>query len=221
MKRLTILAAALMSCLCAFAQREVFLFPDFQKGHIVFYNNATSDVELNIDTYNQVIYYIQGDQLMQMTNMQSIGNLTVGDRRFVIHDGLLCEAVDVAGHPVLVNWKFKNVNKGSKGALGATTQSKVDVLWTNLDAGTVVPGQGRAAEQGEYVLEVCQMKSDNTYFITVGGQSYRVRKLKDLYKAFPDVAPQLKAFAKENHLLMTSAEDSFKIFTELFRLLGD
>ena len=221
MKRLIILAAALMSCLCAFAQREVFLFPDFQKGHIVFYNNATSDVELNIDTYNQVIYYIQGDQLMQMTNMQSIGNLTVGDRRFVIHDGLLCEAVDVNGRPVLVNWKFKNVNKGSKGALGATTQNKVEVLWTNLEAGTVVPGEGRAAQQGDYVLEVWQMKSDNTYFISVDGRDYRVKKLKDLYKAFPDVAPQLKAFAKENHLLMTSAEDSFKIFRKLFELKGE
>lgn len=221
MKRLIILAAALMSCLCAFAQREAFLFPDFQKGHIVFYNNATSDVELNIDTYNQVIYYIQGDQLMQMTNMQSIGNLTVGDRRFVIHDGLLCEAVDVNGRPVLVNWKFKNVNKGSKGALGATTQNKVEVLWTNLEAGTVVPGEGRAAQQGDYVLEVWQMKSDNTYFISVDGRDYRVKKLKDLYKAFPDVAPQLKAFAKENRLLMTSAEDSFKIFRKLFELKGE
>ena len=221
MKRLIILAAALMSCLCAFAQREVFLFPDFQKAHIVFYNNATSDVELNIDTYNQVIYYIQGEQLMQMTNMQSIGNLTVGDRRFVIHDGLLCEAVDVNGRPVLVNWKFKNVNKGSKGALGATTQNKVEVLWTNLEAGTVVPGEGRAAQQGDYVLEVWQMKSDNTYFISVDGRDYRVKKLKDLYKAFPDVAPQLKAFAKENHLLMTSAEDSFKIFRKLFELKGE
>ncbi len=221
MKRLTILAAALMSSLCAFAQREVFLFPDFQKAHIVFYNNATSDVELNIDTYNQVIYYIQGEQLMQMTNMQSIGNLTVGDRRFVIHDGLLCEAVDVNGRPVLVNWKFKNVNKGSKGALGATTQSKVEVLWTNLEAGTVVPGEGRAAQQGDYVLEVWQMKSDNTYFISVDGRDYRVKKLKDLYKAFPDVAPQLKAYAKENRLLMTSAEDSFKIFRKLFELKGE
>lgn len=221
MKRLTILAAALMSSLCAFAQREVFLFPDFQKAHIVFYNNATSDVELNIDTYNQVIYYIQGEQLMQMTNMQSIGNLTVGDRRFVIHDGLLCEAVDVNGRPVLVNWKFKNVNKGSKGALGATTQNKVEVLWTNLEAGTVVPGEGRAAQQGDYVLEVWQMKSDNTYFISVDGRDYRVKKLKDLYKAFPDVAPQLKAYAKENRLLMTSAEDSFKIFRKLFELKGE
>ena len=43
----------------------------------------------------------------------------------------------------------------------------------------------------------------------------------ELYKAFPDVAPQLKAYSKENRLLMTSAEDSFKIFDKLFELKGE
>ena len=55
----------------------------------------------------------------------------------------------------------------------------------------------------------------------MGGQYYKARKLADLYKAFPDQAPALKAYAKENKLLMTSAEDSFKIFTKLFELLGE
>ena len=65
------------------------------------------------------------------------------------------------------------------------------------------------------------MRCENTYFLTVGGQYYKAKKLKDLYKAFPAQAPALKAYAKENRLLMTSAEDSFKIFAELFRLLGE
>ena len=113
-----------------------------------------------------------------------------------------------------MNWKFRNVNKGSKGALGATTQNRVDVIWTSGNHATADD------RTGEHSLDIWQIRCENTYFITVDGQDYQVRKLKDLYKAFPDVAPELKAYARENKLLMTSAEDSFKIFSEFFRLLG-
>ena len=131
-----------------------------------------------------------------------------------MHNGLLCEVYDLKGEKVLVNWKFRNVNKGSKGALGATTQNRVDVLWT---AGSHATADDRT---GEHALDIWQIRCENTYFITVDGRDYQVRKLKDLYKAFPDVAPELKAYARENKLLMTSAEDSFQIFSEFFRLLG-
>lgn len=221
MKRILIILTVLLAGLQASAQKTTFLFPDFTEGCLVFFNQSKVDLKLNFDTINQTLYYMQGDQLMELTNLKDVHTLTAGGREFVLHDGLLCEVVETGGRRILVNWKFRNVNKGSKGALGATTQNKVEVLWTNLEAGTVVPGEGRAAQQGDYVLEVWQMKSDNTYFISVDGRDYRVKKLKDLYKAFPDVAPQLKAFAKENHLLMTSAEDSFKIFRKLFELKGE
>ena len=196
-------------------KQESFLFPDFVRGHLVFANGSTADVELDFDTIRQKLYYIRGNDVMELTNLQDVRSLTVGERSFVMRDGLLCEVYDVNGEKVLVNWKFRNVNKGSKGALGSTTQNHVDVLWTS---GSHATADDRT---GEHSLDIWQIRCENTYFLLVDGQYYRVKKLKELYKAFPAVAPQLKAFAKENHLLMTSAEDSFKIFTELFRLLGD
>lgn len=196
-------------------KQESFLFPDFVRGHLVFANGSTADVELDFDTIRQKLYYIRGNDVMELTNLQDVRSLTVGERSFVMRDGLLCEVYDVNGEKVLVNWKFRNVNKGSKGALGSTTQNHVDVLWTS---GSHATADDRT---GEHSLDIWQIRCENTYFLLVDGQYYRVKKLKELYKAFPAVAPQLKAFAKKNHLLMTSAEDSFKIFTELFRLLGD
>jgi hypothetical protein len=196
-------------------KQESFLFPDFVRGHLVFANGSTADVELDFDTIRQKLYYIRGNDVMELTNLQDVRSLTVGERSFVMRDGLLCEVYDVNGEKVLVNWKFRNVNKGSKGALGSTTQNHVDVLWTS---GSHATADDRT---GEHSLDIWQIRCENTYFLLVDGQYYRVKKLKELYKAFPAVAPQLKAFAKENHLLMTSAEDSFKIFTELFRLLGE
>ena len=197
------------------AKQEAFLFPDFVKGRLVFANGSTADVDLDFDTIRQTLYYIRGNDVMELTNLQDVRTLTVGSREFVMHNGLLCEVLDLDGHKILVNWRFRNVNKGSKGALGATTQNRVDVLWTS---GSHATADDRT---GEHSLDIWQIRCENTYFLAVDGQDHQVRKLKDLYKAFPSVAPQLKAYAKENKLLMTSAEDSFKLFGRLFGLLGE
>ena len=215
MKRFIIILTALLAGLQASAQRTTFLFPDFTEGSLVFFNQSKADLKLNFDTINQTLYYMQGDQLMELTNLKDVRTLTAGGREFVLHDGLLCEILDNHGKKILVNWRFRNVNKGSKGAMGATTQNRVDVLWT---AGSQATATDRT---GEHALDIWQIRCENTYFITVGDKYYRVKKLKDLYKAFPDVAPQLKAYSKENRLLMTSAEDSFKIFDKLFELKGE
>ena len=215
MKRFILILTILAASLPALAQRTAFLFPDYTKGHLVFANQATADVSLNFDTQSQNLYYLRGNDVMELTNLQEVRTLTVGERNFVMHDGLLCELVDMDGRKILVNWKFRNVNKGSKGALGATTQNRVDVLWSS---GSHATSDDRT---GEHSLDIWSIRCENTYFITVDGQYYRAKKLADLYKSFPAQAPALKAYAKENKLLMTSAEDSFKLFAELFRLLDE
>ena len=215
MKRFVLALTVLLAGLPALAQRTAFLFSDYVKGHLVFASQATADVSLNFDTQGQTLYYLRGNDVMELTNLQDVRTLTVGERNFVMHDGLLCELVDMDGHKILVNWKFRNVNKGSQGALGATTQNRVDVLWTS---GSHATADDRT---GEHSLDIWSIRCENTYFITVGGQYYKANKVKDLYKAFPAAAPALKAYAKDNKLLMTSAEDTFKLFSELFRLLDE
>ena len=218
MKRLIISLLALMGLLLSASaqspKQESFLFPDFVRGHLVFANGSAADVEFDFDTIRQKLYYIRGNDVMELTNLQDLRTLTVENRTFVMHDGLLCEVYDLQGEKVLVNWKFRNVNKGSKGAMGSTTQNRVDVLWTN---GSHATADDRT---GEHSLDIWQIRCENTYFITVDGRDYKIKKLKDLYNAFPAQAPALKAYAKENRLLMTSAEDSFKLFAEFFRLRG-
>ena len=209
------LACALLPVSAQSQKQESFLFSDFIRGHLVFANGSSADADVDFDTIRQKLYYIRGNDVMELTNLQDLRTLTIGERTFVMHDGLLCEVYDLQGNKVLVNWKFRNVNKGSKGAMGATTQNRVDVLWTS---GSHATADDRT---GEHSLDIWQVRCENTYYLAVDGQYYKARKLKDLYKAFPDQAPSLKAYAKENRLLMTSAEDSFKLFSELFRLLGE
>lgn len=226
MKRLPLLLAALLFSLAALAQsqNQFYLFPGFVKAHMVFRGNASADAAINFDALHQTIYYMDGNVRMEMTNMQDLLALNLPDRSFVMHDGLLCEVMeDESGHQVLVNWKFKNVNKGSKGALGATTQAHVEVLHSyEFTPATPFPVTDwhlySDDEETPPSVEIWQKKNDNTYFVQVDGQTYRIKRLKDLYKAFPDHSRELKAYAKEKKLTMQSAEDAFKMFDRLYEL---
>ena len=205
MKRLLVILSLLSLPILAQAQGHFFLFPDFMEGHIRFINRSEEVVRMNFDALNQKIFYYEGETLMELTNLNMVSRLEADDRTFVVHDDLLCEVIEREKGRVLVNWKFKNVNTGSVGALGATTQSKVEALHS----------------RSEHSQEMWQKKNDNTYFFTVGDQEYRVKRLKDLYKAFPQHAAALKAFAKENELTMTNADDAFRMFDYLWSILPE
>ncbi len=183
-------------------------------------NTKTEHLKMNIDALGQKIFYYQGETLMELVNMNMVKSVEADGRSFIFKDGMLCEICENENGVILINWKFRNVNVGSRGAMGFTTQAKVEVLRTyDLDAAYTLQNFGRYAEQDTYSTEVWKKKGDNTYFFSIEGTEYKVKKLKDLYKAFPDAAKQLKSFAKSNQLTMENAADAVRIIDYLRTLL--
>ena len=216
---LSALFVSLFSALSLMAQQPVFLFPEFQPGTLSFQGFERKEhLLLNIDAMGQRIYYLQGETLMELTNMYQMDTLLVNGKRFVMKEGLLCEQLAWPGDTVYVNWKFKNVNKGTKGALGSTTHNKVDVLWTSVAPGEPVQGEGVYAQRGDYMLEVWQRKGNNTYIFSIDGVQYKAQRLGDLYKAFPDKAPELKAYVKEKKYTLENAQQALQVISYLKRL---
>ena len=207
--------------LAAQQNRRIYLFPEFTVARMEFYNHTVVDVKMNFDAAGQKVYYYDEETLMEMTNLPMVKILQVGDRVFVVREGLLCEVFDQAIGPVLVNWKFKTVNKGNVGAMGIPTQGKVDVI-SSMDLGqtSYSPSNKGETERADiHNPEIWEQKSDNTYFLSIHKQWYRIKTLKDLYAAFPDYASQLKGYAKSERLTMVKAEDAFKMFDYLHSLV--
>ncbi len=204
------------------AQQRFFLFSEFVPGEISFRGFSRPEkVVMNIDAMGQKIFYLQGETLMELTNASMIDSIRVEGKKFVMKDGLISEELAWPGDTVYVNWKFKNVNKGSKGALGATTQAKVEVVQSfEFSPATPFP----VADWHRYSMdedgapgsvEVWQRKNDNTYFFTLDGTEYKVKRLKDLYKAFPDKAPALKEYVKEKKYTMENAQQALSVIAYL------
>lgn len=200
-------------------QRQIYLFPDFQQGAIyVNGSHRPQNVTMNIDALEQRIYYLQGGTLMELTQLYRLDSLKISGHTFVMKNDLLCERLALQNDTLLVNWKFNKVNMGAAGAMGITTQNNVEVLWTNPNM-EPVQGEGHYSSTGAFSPEIWQSRSDNTYFFRVDGQEYRVRRAKDLYKAFPAQSADLKAFMKEHHYRMENAQQALQIISYLQSLL--
>ena len=221
---LSVILLSAFTGLSLLAQQRYYLFSEFKPAEISFKGYSRPErVLMNIDAMGQRIFYFQGETLMELTNASMIDTLKVNGLKFVMKDGLLCEQMAWKNDTVYVNWKFKNVNKGSKGALGFTTQAKVEVLHSyEFTPATPFP----VADWGLYShdgdgssVEVWQRKNDNTYFFYVDGNEYKVKRLKDLYTAFPQQAPELKAYVKEKKYTMENAQEALTVIAYLKSLL--
>ena len=84
---------------------------------------------------------------------------------------------------------------------------------------TDMTGEGRYSSTGAFSSEIWQSRSANTYFFFAGGREWKARRLKDLYKAFPDQAAALKSFAKEHRYRMENAQQALQIIAHLQNLL--
>ena len=69
MRKLILLLMAVVS-LTAMSQqlKRVYFFDGFAKGHVMYKNGSKYNVKLNYDANNQVMLFMQGDVMMEMTN---------------------------------------------------------------------------------------------------------------------------------------------------------
>jgi len=218
MRKIFILAAGLLAlAFSASAQQRMYLFPDFTDASVRFIGNTRLEkLRLNFDMLSQKLLYLDGETLMEITNMPMIQTVVTGDRQFMMREGMLCEVINVQDMQVLVNWRVKKVNVGSRGALGYTTQAKVEVLRSfEFDTPYTITDFRKPTEQDVHSLEVWRQKNENTYFLNIGGDVKKVQYLKDLYKAYPEHVQALISFAKAKKPKTLNAEDAFKMFQYL------
>lgn len=108
--------------------KRIFLFNDFVQAQIKFRNHSVSVVSLNYDASNKTMLFRQGEEMMEMTNPAQVDTVIIGKRKFVPVGRGFYEVVCRKEGVVYIDWLLKDVNIGSKGALGSVTQGSVKNL---------------------------------------------------------------------------------------------
>lgn len=200
-------------CVGAYSQEPIYLFPDYTQATFRLKTRITTSGRINIDAKYQKILYMQGDDVMEMTNCPLIDTLYVDGRKFVWKNSCLCEYLRMEYGTLYINWKFRDTPAGKIGAMGTVTQQKVEVLQVpGLNSEYSYDNIGKYEDKTDVWVE----KNENVYFWAVKGKEYKIRRPSDLYRCFPDKADAVKRYMRHNNFTMKSAEEAKMIFKFIY-----
>ena len=104
MKRLTvILLSGILSSAGVLAQEPAFLFEDFTPATIKIKDGTVCEVSVNLDANSQKLYYIDGDNVMEMTNISELDTLYADNRKFVMKNNSICEYIPKEYGAIFIN----------------------------------------------------------------------------------------------------------------------
>lgn len=207
------------------AQGErIFLFDNFAQGGVYFKNGAVNAALMNYDANNGKMYFQQGGELMELMGVAAIDSIKFGDRKFIQLQGDFIEPFKTEHGTISIQWRIHKIHQGYEGAYGLTTQSggaKKIQLPSNFGMGTFTTSGGGGmyngtfgvndAHEGGRNFDVWKMQTSCIYHFAKDGKIYKVKRTKDLLKAFPDKKEEIKRYATENSLDMLSADKALQL----------
>ncbi|MCF0179750.1 MAG: hypothetical protein HUJ97_05830 [Bacteroidales bacterium] len=222
MKKLIILFFIILCSASSRAQERIFIFDNFETATVQFKNGAKNVSLMNYDANGGKMYFIQGEELMELQGVENIANVTFGERKFVQEKSDFLELVKLENGDVNILWRIHKIHEGYKGAYGLVTQSggaRKITLEGNFGMGGL-SGAGGGMYNGTYGVntedgatrfDVWKAKSENVYYIIKDGKTIKIKRTKDLQKAFPEKKEDIKNFMDENNINMLNADMALKL----------
>lgn len=229
MKRLSLLSLLLL-CLSIIGARgqRIFLFDQFGESTVYMKNKTVTKSKMNYDANSGKVYFMQGEEMMELTNLMQIDSIHFGDKKFVVKGNDILENYSTPAGIVQIKWRINRVHDGYEGAFGTSqVPSKKLQLSGDFGMGTISGASGgmyngsfgvNDHQEGGRNLDVWRNKSQNTYYFEKDGKSYAVSKMSQLQKAFPEKKKQIKEFAKEYDLNFNTAEKAVLLIAYVMAL---
>ena len=188
------------------AYDPLFIFDQFINAKIHFKNRSVTAGMMNYDAVNDKMYFKQGEDLMELTNQALIDSIVwAGKRCFVPNGTGYLEKLNLENGTVYIGWRIKNVNVGSRGALGAVTNGKVEsISIRSLGVFSATDAKGHSAD-------VYQQKNDNEYFLPIDGKLKKITTVKHVQKLFPQHAAAIKEYAGKEKINMKEPLDVLQL----------
>ena len=199
MKRLLPLILFFWVALTVSAQNEpLFIFEQFVNAKIHFKNRSMTVAPMNYDAVNDKMFYKDKGNLMELTNAAIIDSIVwAGKRSFIPHTGGFMEQVKMENGTVFIHWHIKNVNVGSRGALGMVTQAKVESISVRA------MGVFSATDATSQSADVFQQKNANEYYLPIEGKLKKITTKKHVLKLYPQHKAAIEEFMDKNKIQMT------------------
>lgn len=167
---------------------------------------GVTNAKANYDAYNKRLMYQQGQDMMEMTNIQQVDTVFFGERKLVPAQKGFYEVVSLPNGTVLIDWYLRDIEIGKKGALGATTSASVHPLQMT-DFGNSTETYTAYQKQDGKENNVYRRRNDNSYLVSYKGKQFKLKTIKQIKNAFPENQEKIQIYATENNLEMRNVED--------------
>jgi len=193
-----------------FAQKELgsgMLFPQFEKGTVVFKNGTQTAASLNYNMMQQKMMFLNADStLLAIANPSDILVVIIGERRFVpaSSNGYFYEEIEAGKGSFFVRRSAAMISAGKEAAYGGYSQT------SSVDSYSSWQGDG-----GSPVMlkpnEKFNLEIEYSYYLKPGKSYKRFYSAKTLGKLFKGYESEIDNFAKEQSINFTKADDVARI----------
>lgn len=205
MKRIGAVLLMLGMSLALNAQRPIYLFKEFTQGSVALKNRTFVKTTFNYDTLHDKLLYMDGDQIMELSDYSDVQSVFIGERMFIPQGRSLYEVVDLGESPskLLIKWHQKKNPLGKKGAYDqvnhATNAVSIDPEYYSISL------KERGGE------EVFDTVVENSYGILTQGKFKKFNDRRSFLKQFPDHKADIENYIDGNHLLFNRPDDVIAI----------
>lgn len=184
------------------------LLPSFEQGTVFLKRSLPVRVPLNYDAGMATMRYMDGNQIMELLNIEDIDRIHIGTHHFVPIRGKFCEVF----HPhtdsksvLLVDWCMSNVHVGYKGAMGVTSQVKghsvnISVMGADLFGDMRSIHGSTDVQTSNNSQDVYKTRYYNVYYLYRDGKARKFKNKKQLLKLFPGRTDEVERVLRHHHV---------------------
>jgi hypothetical protein len=179
------------------AYDPLFIFEQFSNAKMHFKNRSVTVAAMNYDAVNDKMYFKNNGELMELSNQEMIDSISwAGKRCFITQGKKYLEKVTLDNGTCYIAWRIKNVNVGSAGAYGTTTQGKVESISVRS------LGVFSATDAASHSGDVFQQKNANEYYLSLDGKLKKITNKKHVLKLFPKHHEAINEFMDKENIKM-------------------
>ncbi len=189
------------------ASAQICLYKEFQPAKIIFRNHAVNSARMNFDISTGAMFFMDGDDVMEMTEIERVHAVEWEDHRFIAMDDHFLEEVDQSNGKVWIRWHIRDVEVGQRGAMGLPTHAKVENIHTAEMSRTEDVSIDELAKR----YEVRELRNENVYTFTHGGRNVSVHSARELQKLYPAHRKRIKAYIADSPLDPAKTSDMLRL----------
>lgn len=196
--------AFLLLGLSAAAQAPVYLFDEFTEGTVLLKNRSVVKTKFNLDLFHDKFLYMDGEEIMEMTDFSNVSVVTIGGRTFVPQGKSLYELIELDGENSLLVKRHRKKNPmGKKGAY--------DQILHGSSAQSIDPEYYSPSLTKRGGEEVMNILSDNKYGLLSGGKFRAFSDKRSFLKLFPARKQSLESYINNENILFSEVEDVIQL----------